>query len=48
MALAKFQTRIFDSPLALMQFVQTDSTIASVISICSDNGGKYVLFYLTS
>lgn len=47
MAVAKFAVRVFASPKALQEFVSTDATCASVISICTDNNGQYVLFYLT-
>jgi hypothetical protein len=47
MAVAKFKMKIFDDPLALAQFVATDSSVSSVISITTDLNNKYVLFYLT-
>ena len=47
MSVAKFKTRIFDTALALQQFVVTDASVASVVSIVTNNEGKFVLFYLT-
>lgn len=46
MAIAKFKTKIFDDPKALQRFVQGDASCASVVSIVTDNSGKYILFYL--
>lgn len=47
MAVAKFAVRIFANPKELQVFVATDVTCASVVSICTDNNGQYVLFYMT-
>ncbi len=47
MAVAKFKMKIFDDPKALADFVATDSSVASVVSITTDLNNKYVLFYLT-
>lgn len=47
MAVAKFKSRIFDTSLALQQFVVTDTNVASVVSIVTNNEGKFILFYLT-
>lgn len=47
MAVAKFKMKIFADPKALADFVASDSTVASVVSIATNNDGNYVLFYLT-
>ena len=47
MAVAKFKMKMFTDPKALADFVATDVSVASVISITTDHDGKYVLFYLT-
>ncbi len=47
MAVAKFAVRTFASPKELQIFVSTDVNCASVVSICTDNNGQYVLFYMT-
>lgn len=47
MAVAKFAVRVFADPKALQVFVSTDASCASVVSICTDNNGQYVLFYMT-
>jgi hypothetical protein len=46
MAIAAFKVRIFDSHNDLKDFVTTDGTVNTVISIVTDNNGKYVLFYV--
>lgn len=48
MAVAKFKVRVFSSALELETFVKTDATVASVITVTSDNDGKLVLVYLTN
>lgn len=45
MAVANFKTKIFDDPKSLADFVLTDPACDVVISIVTDNSGKYVLFY---
>lgn len=47
MAVAKFKCRIFDTALALQQFVTSDVNVASVVSVVTNNEGKFILFYLT-
>lgn len=47
MAVAKFAVRVFASPKELQVFVSTDASVASVVSVCTDNNGQYVLFYMT-
>ena len=48
MAVAKFKVKIFSSALELENFVKTDVTVASVITVATDNDGKLVLVYLTT
>lgn len=47
MAVAKFKMKIFVDPKALADFVATDTSVASVVSISTNIDGNYVLFYLT-
>lgn len=47
MAVSGFNSRVFDSPLALKTFVTADPSCAAIISIITDNSGKLVLFYST-
>jgi hypothetical protein len=47
MAVGKFKMKSFDNAKALADFVATDSSVASVVSVISDLNGQYVLFYLT-
>ena len=43
----KFKMQIFDDPFALTKYVnQDDSVVATVVAICTDNNGKYILFYV--
>jgi hypothetical protein len=48
MAVAKFKTKIFDNPVDLANFVATDATVASVVSVATDLNNKYVLFYIST
>ncbi len=47
MAVAKFKMKTFSNAKELADFVASDSTVASVVSITTDHDGKFTLFYLT-
>lgn len=47
MAVAKFACRIFANAKDLQVFVSTDASCASVVSVCTDNNGQFILFYMT-
>ena len=47
MPVAKFKMKSFDNAKALADFVSTDVSVASVVSITTDIDGKFTLFYLT-
>lgn len=44
MAIAAFKHKIFDTPEALREFVNTGDPV-TIHAILSDASGKYVLFY---
>ena len=48
MALTKFKVQYFSSAVDLQNFVQSESTLASVVDIIFDGSGQYVLFYMTA
>jgi hypothetical protein len=41
--IAAFKVKIFDDPLTLAKFVVANAT--TVVSIVTDNSGKFILFY---
>jgi hypothetical protein len=48
-ALAKFRTKVFNSHIELYNYVVADnSDVNSVVSIITDNNGKYILFYMVA
>lgn len=47
MPVAKFKSKSFSNYLTLAQFVATDTSVSSVVSIVCDDNGQYILFYLT-
>ncbi len=48
-ALPKFKAAIFNNPQDLVAFVTNgSSTVASIVTITSDNDGKWVLWYIST
>jgi hypothetical protein len=45
MAIAGFKHKIFDTTIDLQTYVTT-AAVTTVISIVTDNNGKYILFYV--
>ncbi len=48
MAMATARVRVFQNIKDLENFIRTDSAITSVISVCQDNSGAYILVYGTA
>jgi hypothetical protein len=49
MAVANFKTKVFDTAIDLANYVKDPTKdVSSVVSVVTDNNGKYVLFYIST